>query len=192
MELVKLCPAGHINNATAFVCKQCSAFLNSAPIVKETEAAETNQPSNLLNNRVCAHCGYSNNVPTSSSCQICLNDLDSNPSEHKRAANATRREVELYLQFPFGIYPMGNKFKIGREADYSIISKELEAYDAVSRRHAEFSVSGMIATVTDVGSTNRVLINGKVIEPHVPVIVKAGDEVSFGRRLQCVIVDKND
>ncbi len=69
-------------------------------------------------------------------------------------------------------------FWIGKEAgkvDYCITDNT-----AVSRRHALFTIRDNVCYVQDNHSTNRVFVNGHVLEPGVDVPVSDGDRVRMG------------
>lgn len=62
---------------------------------------------------------------------------------------------------------------------------DLSPYDArakgVSRVHAVIQNLGNVLTLTDLGSTNGTTLNGERLNPDKPRIIKANDEIGFGR-----------
>jgi pSer/pThr/pTyr-binding forkhead associated (FHA) protein len=83
--------------------------------------------------------------------------------------------------------PSKDEVIIGREDPVSEVFPDLDLTDlkgmekGVSRKHAIIHRSGMDFTVEDVGSTNGTYVNRKKIPPHVPQLIKAGDELRFGK-----------
>ena len=65
---------------------------------------------------------------------------------------------------------------IGRSRDCDIVLADSN----VSRRHAELRPSGDGWTVTDLGSTNGVKVNGRAVRPHEAQPVAAGDKLDVG------------
>ena len=60
-------------------------------------------------------------------------------------------------------------------------SPRLEIADTnVSRRHAELRPLGDGWTITDLGSTNGVRVNGRDVRPHEPHALQTGDRVDVG------------
>jgi hypothetical protein len=51
----------------------------------------------------------------------------------------------------------------------------------VGRRHAKIELATDGATLTDLGSANRTLLNDQLIEQHVPMAIHVGDRIQFGR-----------
>lgn len=49
-----------------------------------------------------------------------------------------------------------------------------------SRNHATIQRDGMFYTITDLGSTNGTLLNGKLIPPRVPHLLRQGDRIKIG------------
>jgi hypothetical protein len=52
--------------------------------------------------------------------------------------------------------------------------------DLVSRRHASIDASADGYVLTDLGSTNRTRLNGRLLDPGVPVVLHDGDEIQLG------------
>lgn len=51
----------------------------------------------------------------------------------------------------------------------------------VSREHAAIYVEGASVFVTDLESTNGTYLNGRLLRPHQPYILRSGDVIHFGR-----------
>jgi predicted component of type VI protein secretion system len=71
---------------------------------------------------------------------------------------------------------MGPKFKIGRGETCNLRPNSEE----VSREHAEFTVSAEIVQVSDLGSRNGTLVNGKRINAKEPCTLKDSDLIQIG------------
>jgi len=65
---------------------------------------------------------------------------------------------------------------IGRSRECDIVLSDSN----VSRRHAELRPLGDGWTVTDLGSTNGVRVNGRKLAPNEPHALKAGDRIDVG------------
>jgi hypothetical protein len=113
---------------------------------------------------------------------ILMRRKKANPPEENVALNLQSVEApsaspfviefsELGLSFPLGIGIM----TIGANPDNAIIVNE----PTVSGRHAELKVSDKECRITDLNSTNGVLVNGERIRRA--MILKAGDKVDLGR-----------
>lgn len=59
----------------------------------------------------------------------------------------------------------------------------------VSRRHCEIHYCDGQYFIEDVGSTNGTFLNGEALLPHLPHVLKGGDELQLGRvRLQVIVL----
>jgi hypothetical protein len=65
---------------------------------------------------------------------------------------------------------------IGRSRDCDIVLGDSN----VSRRHAELRPRGEGWTITDLGSTNGVKVNGRAVRPHEPEAIGPGDQLDVG------------
>ena len=88
------------------------------------------------------------------------------------------------LLFPWGRTPVAEQLGIGREAGFSAISQQLDAYPTVSRQHAVISVVQGQWTVRDLGSTNGTYVNGAQLANGETRTIANGDRVGFSRGLQ--------
>jgi pSer/pThr/pTyr-binding forkhead associated (FHA) protein len=83
--------------------------------------------------------------------------------------------------------PEKDEVVIGREDPISEVFPDVDLTSlggmekGVSRKHAVIHRSGDGFSVEDMGSTNGTYVNKKRISPHVPEVIKAGDEVRFGK-----------
>jgi hypothetical protein len=94
------------------------------------------------------------------------------------------------------IIPLENKeeFTLGRSAEGQPISPDIDlsfyrAYEyGVSRLHASLKVWKDQVSITDLGSVNGTMVNGKRISPHKSMILNHGDLLSLGKlKLQVLI-----
>jgi pSer/pThr/pTyr-binding forkhead associated (FHA) protein len=65
---------------------------------------------------------------------------------------------------------------IGRSRECDIVLADSN----VSRRHAEVRPAGDGWTITDLGSTNGVRVNGRDLRPNEPQPLNAGDQLDVG------------
>ena len=83
--------------------------------------------------------------------------------------------------------PAKDEIVIGREDPISDIFPDVDLTGlggmdkGVSRKHAVIHRAGVEYMVEDLGSTNGTYINKKKIQPHDPQMIKAGDELRFGK-----------
>ena len=94
------------------------------------------------------------------------------------------------------IIPLENKdeFTLGRSAEGQPISPDIDlspynAYEyGVSRLHATMKVWKDQVSITDLGSVNGTVINGKKISPHKPMSLSHGDLLSLGKLKMQVLI----
>jgi hypothetical protein len=94
------------------------------------------------------------------------------------------------------IIPLENKdeFTLGRSAEGQPISPDIDlssyrAYEyGVSRLHASLKIWKDQVSITDLGSVNGTMVNGKKIPPHEPVNLSHGDLLALGKlKIQVLI-----
>ena len=88
------------------------------------------------------------------------------------------------LVFPWGQVPVAGQLGVGRDAGFSPISGQLDAFPTVSRQHAIVGVAQGQWTVRDLGSTNGTYVNGTRLAEGETRAIQNGDQVSFSRGLQ--------
>ena len=88
------------------------------------------------------------------------------------------------LVFPWGRVPVAGQLGIGREAGLSEISRRLDTFPTVSRRHAVVSAAQGQWTVRDLGSTNGTYVNGARLAEGETRAIHDGDRVGFSEGLQ--------
>lgn len=71
----------------------------------------------------------------------------------------------------------GSIVRVGRDPDCEL-SLQGEAGDKVSRQHARIELSSAGATLTDLGSSNGTLLNGRLLESPAPL--RVGDRIQMG------------
>ena len=113
----------------------------------------------------CPRCG-AERPRTLSACPYCL------PSASAAAV----------LNFAFGSWTIqiGEPLLVGRSAD-SPLASHVAANLSISRSHARFDFNGRSVHLTDLGSVNGTFLNGKQVEPGVPIEVQASDVIRLGR-----------
>ncbi len=83
--------------------------------------------------------------------------------------------------------PAKDEVVIGREDPVSEVFPDLDLTgfggmeSGVSRKHAIIHRTGAEYTIEDLESTNGTYVNKKRILPHVPQVIKPGDELRFGK-----------
>ena len=88
------------------------------------------------------------------------------------------------LVFPWGQVPIAGQLGIGRDAGFSPISGQLDAFPTVSRRHAVVGVAQGQWVVRDLGSTNGTYVNGTRLAEGETRAIQNGDQVGFSQGLQ--------
>ena len=99
----------------------------------------------------------------------------------------TRREAQVApcaLAFPWGQVPIAGQLNVGREAGFSPISGQLDAFPTVSRRHAVVGAAQGQWTVQDLGSTNGTYVNGTRLAANETQAIQNGDQIGFSQGLQ--------
>ena len=112
------------------------------------------------------------------------------PNQAASVGGQTTREGQMAqappcaLVFPWGQVPVAGQLGVGREAGFSPISGQLDAFPTVSRRHAVVGVAQGQWTVRDLGSTNGTYVNGTRLAEGETRAIQNGDQVSFSQGLQ--------
>ena len=112
------------------------------------------------------------------------------PNQVANAGGHTMREGRVAqvapcaLVFPWGRVPIAGQLGVGREAGFSPISGQLDAFPTVSRRHAVVGAAQGQWTVRDLGSTNGTYVNGTRLAEGETRAIQNGDQVSFSQGLQ--------
>ncbi len=83
---------------------------------------------------------------------------------------------------------MGPQGYVGKQWSLSandIIGRAVESFvfvddKSVSKSHAKLSIAGLEVTITDLGSTNKTVVNGAFLEPLVPRRLKNNDQIKTG------------
>ena len=92
--------------------------------------------------------------------------VEAQPNQAASVGGQTTREGQMAqappcaLVFPWGQVPIAGQLGVGRDAGFSPISGQLDAFPTVSRRHAIVGVAQGQWTVRDLGSTNGTYVNG--------------------------------
>jgi hypothetical protein len=96
-------------------------------------------------------------------------------AEPLREPDPRRGTARLDISGRVEILPGGGGV-IGRSRDAEVVIDDPN----VSRRHAELRPSGGAWTVSDLGSTNGVRVNGRRIDPERPQSLRPGDRIELG------------
>lgn len=116
--------------------------------------------------------------------------VEAQPNQAASVGGQTTREGQMAqappcaLVFPWGQVPIAGQLGVGRDAGFSPISGQLDAFPTVSRRHAIVGVAQGQWTVRDLGSTNGTYVNGTRLAEGETRAIQNGDQVSFSQRLQ--------
>ena len=116
--------------------------------------------------------------------------VEAQPNQAASVGGQTTREGQMAqappcaLVFPWGQVPIAGQLGVGRDAGFSPISGQLDAFPTVSRRHAIVGVAQGQWTVRDLGSTNGTYVNGTRLAESETRAIQNGDQVSFSQRLQ--------
>lgn len=119
----------------------------------------------------------------SSSFHMPRQSVESPKTSREQAVHQRVPLTVAVLVCPWGELLLRERMLVGRDPEFSAIAVQLEAYDNVSRKHAEFSIEDRRVSVQDFQSVNGTFVNGQRIEPLVPVPLSDGDEIRFGRDL---------
>ena len=173
MARVKACRlCGRRNAPGELFCEGCGTSLADVPAMDESEierlaAADAG--------------GDSAQVPP---------DRGADADGHPEAGGGTVRDRpggDCALLFPWGRVPVEGQLSIGREAGFSPISRQLDAYPTVSRQHAVVRVSEDSWTVLDLRSTNGTWVNGSRLASGEARPIGNGDRVGFSRTVEAQI-----
>jgi hypothetical protein len=93
---------------------------------------------------------------------------------HEERAGRRGRPMLVAEGKRYAVGPGGATIGRSRECDIVLADSN------VSRRHAELRPRGDGWTITDLGSTNGVRVNGRDVRPREPVAIAAGDRVDVG------------
>ena len=102
------------------------------------------------------------------------------------AAPPTSGAVQFQVQVQCGEQvrevPLGPEgLLLGRAGSFPPPDVDLSSDPAVSRGHVRLSLAGGVPMVTDMGSTNGTLLNGRRLAPNAPERVGEGDVVELGK-----------
>ena len=124
-------------------------------------------------------CGQAN-PPGAERCQYCGTTLARPP--------APESGTGVRLRFPWGVEPLEETLRIGRNPSFSLLARRLHPrYDNVSNRHAELRLEDGRILVVDLGSSNGTFVNDRRIGQNSPVEVRLGDRVRFAADLVATI-----
>jgi hypothetical protein len=201
MASMKRCPScGTLNTLDRSKCidRVCRADLKHADFVDPTNAETTNaepvisdvaldatpkaipsapqvaEPRTSPNVWTCVECGLGGNAVALPNCLRC---------DAPRPVGIGVAAATFALRLPFDVVPLRDITRIGRDAAWSSLAARLQAYDMLSRRHAELRVREGRLFVVDVGSTHGVRVNDTPLSLHSEAELRPGDRVAFSRQL---------
>jgi hypothetical protein len=107
------------------------------------------------------------------------------PSWRRRTLGAEEMaELERFRSVMDRVWPLrkapgarGGWVTLGQSMDADIVVPEY----TVSSTHCAFGFEGYARTLTDLGSLNGTYVNGVMLIPRVPVVLRDGDELRIGR-----------
>lgn len=105
--------------------------------------------------------------------------VEAQAEERARVASFLRKNacVAVRLQKRGNADAVFGHISVGRAQNKDIVLR----HQSISKFHAWFEVDPSLEVrVSDSGSTNRTLVNGRPIEPKTSVVVASGDLVQFG------------
>ncbi|CAK0741186.1 FHA domain-containing protein [Gammaproteobacteria bacterium] len=187
MVRVKLCPScDRENPPTAPFCA-CGASLATVPKVEarphqpppvETTTASTPSEPPVAG-IICpeSSCGAVN-PPGSPHCLFCNTSL---------STASTDPVPTITLRWPWGEQALLDTLPIGRDPDFSPLAERLDAYDNISRRHAELRRDGSAVWIEDLGSTNGTFVDEQRLVPHQPRRMEGNFTIRLARDLKATI-----
>ena len=116
--------------------------------------------------------------------------VEAQPNQAASVGGQTTREGQMAqappcaLVFPWGQVPIAGQLGVGRDAGFSPISGQLDAFPTVSRRHAVVGAAQGQWVVRDLGSTNGTYLNGTRLAEGETRPIQHGDQVGFSQGLQ--------
>ena len=174
MARVKVCRlCGVHNGPDELFCTGCGTSLADVAAVDESEiarAADAEEAEESAAN--VPDSGGGDGVP---------------PVATAGAEGQTTREpsiAQCTLRFPWGRVPVAGQLGIGREAGFSLVSQQIDAYPTVSRQHAVIGLIQGQWTVRDLRSTNGTYVNGARLAAGETRTIGNGDRVGFSQGLQ--------
>lgn len=174
---MKVCPScGERNAATSMLCTRCAVSLISVPISDPSTAIIQEGRSKVEGDDglSCPNCGALN----SREAQIC-ETCSSRLSKGEDCCVARGFAIE----WPWSTVVVSNYLAVGRDPEFSPVAEELEKYDRVSRRHAEFRIGDGCLFLKDVGSSNGTFVNERRLFPHEEVEVRIDTVIRFASQL---------
>ncbi len=178
------CPqCGTENLDGTLFCDECGAPLEqeaaAAPPVGPVEVPAPPSAGVLI----CQSCGHENPADAQF-CEECgarlaREEAPAPPAPQARLVIVSSGE-EIPLDFSKGEVLIGRKDQVSRVFP-DVDLTPYGGYDAgVSRRHCRITVAGGQFFVEDLESTNGTKLNGSLILPHQPQLIKDGDSIELG------------
>lgn len=190
---VKVCPnCGNENHPSEPFCCGISlgpiALSEAGAAVQGEGSCLDNEPRPWSENRLCPDpdCQYENR-PDAETCLYCNSPLvpEGHSAPTPEAPSASGGVGCPTLNWPWGPTPIGERFPIGRDPDFSPeLHGDLADFKNVSGFHAEIRQRDGGLYLTDLDSTNGTFINERPLSPHIPEILHPGDEIRFAKDLR--------
>lgn len=181
MSEVKICPScttsNERNNVFCMVCHQPLTLV---------EVVDTN---GVLNNAQPESQTASKGNPSVCVCGEELKAGDSRCVYCDRPVPGAEDSSCFVLKWSWGESLLTGNVFVGRVPPVvSDLAQRIEqSFPNISRLHAEFCSSPDGFHIKDYASMNGTFVNGRRIEPHVPVVVSPGDVIRFASRLEVTI-----
>ncbi|MGD9510155.1 MAG: type VI secretion system-associated FHA domain protein TagH [Geminicoccaceae bacterium] len=86
----------------------------------------------------------------------------------------------------------GGRLRIGRGADNDWRLMDSSPQPTLSRHHCVIEAGNGGFTVVDLGSTNGTRLNGRVVPPHLPTPLSAGDRLELGAHVLHLTIDEGE
>ena len=86
----------------------------------------------------------------------------------------------------------GGKLRIGRGMDNDWRLADSSPQPTLSRHHCVIEGGNGEFTVVDLGSTNGTRLNGRVVPPHLPTPVAAGDQLELGAHMLRLAIEEGE
>jgi hypothetical protein len=165
------------NNDAAFLCRACgfekSREAEEAAEVGLEEIEELIPRSDRADAGTCDYCGDKGLV--GETCTLCGRGTYRDRSDACGRYRIRMAEGET-------VSVCGDTaLLIGRESANEEIARIFKAYGAVSRRHASIVFMGESIEITDLNSTNKTFVDGRVLNPGTPEVVALPAKIRLGQ-----------
>lgn len=190
------CPnCGHHNRVGELICNYCNtSLLGEAPSMKTKQFDQDARPGTGILSDTTAQ---TSNQPMSTDTGVPVRPtrpddtgviktiVKSAGSDVFQETMLLRLEVEGYPT-PILVYPKAETILGRRDPSTGMMPDvDLTTYAGyrlgVSRKHAVIQLKQKRLEIYDLGSSNGTFVNGARLEPHKPVVLRDGDEITLGK-----------